>query len=193
MNRISAHHSQIIDLPHLAGPEGRGIQIPHMLGLHLLLLHRVGVFLRRWRLLHLGRRIPRAVIGKEGRGRLLLVNHGCVSFGVQGDPKLSRRVLLLLMLSDCSTTAASISASLPLIVFLRYLLGDPIPHELSLPLRVLVILILDLLPESDLLYEPLDLAQPVLSARVVKQLRVLPLFNYARFRRCLQIHRSLDE
>jgi hypothetical protein len=50
--------------------------------LRLLLLVRV--FLRGRRLL-LGRGIPRAVIGKEGGGRFLLVNHG-VPLCVQGDP-----------------------------------------------------------------------------------------------------------
>ena len=94
------------------------------------------------------------------------------------------------MLSHCPTT---ISASIPLIVFFRYLLGDPIAHELSLPLSVLVILILNLLPDGDLLYEPLNLALPVLSTRVVKQLWVLPLFYYVRFRRRLQMHGSLAQ
>ena len=50
--------------------------------LRLLLLVRV--FLRGRRLL-LGGGIPRAVIGKEGGGRFLLVDHG-VPLGVQGDP-----------------------------------------------------------------------------------------------------------
>ena len=94
------------------------------------------------------------------------------------------------MLSYCPT---AISASIPLIVFFRYLLGDPVAHELSLPLSVLVILILYLLPDGDLLYEPLDLALPVLSTRVVKQLWVLPLFYYVRFRRRLQMHGSLAQ
>ena len=94
------------------------------------------------------------------------------------------------MLSHCPTT---ISASIPFIVFLWYLLGDPIAHELSLPLSVLVILILDLLPNGDLLYEPLNLALSVLPTRVVKQLRVLPLFYYVRFRRRLQMHGSLAQ
>jgi len=88
---------------------------------------------------------------------------------------------------------ATVSASIPLVVFFRYLLGDPIAHEFSLALSVLVILILNLLPDSDLLNETLDLAQPVLPARVVKQLRMLSLFHYVRFCRGLHLHRPLAQ
>jgi len=88
---------------------------------------------------------------------------------------------------------ATVSASIPLVVFFRYLLGDPVAHKLRLALSVLVILILDLLPDSDLLNETLDLAQSVLPTRVVKELRVLSLFYYVGFPRVLQLHRPLAQ
>ena len=88
---------------------------------------------------------------------------------------------------------ATVSASIPLVVFFRYLLGDPVAQELRRPLSILVILILDLLPDSDLLDETLNLAQSVLPARVVKQLRVLSLFYYVRFRRVLQLYWPLGQ